>query len=218
MCTFNRQWLQGAGSNCTSSGRKEKDFTYKGALWVSKTDGHWHHPLGHKCGENLFWNVPDFEITFQLASSPVGNSGLCRNPWKLCPGISKGGFHPCSLPPAPGKQHVTMPGVLNQSSTPNQHREESNPKTDPWSTTKEWLSLMLARLETSIGSPRKTPQVTHIETLHNLLLVMQYSKTTCAGDTGSRWQLEFFHSRHHDFLGWGDVGWIENSPVIYIRN
>lgn len=71
-----------------------------------------------------------------------------------------------------------MPGVLNQCSTPNQHREESNPKIDPWSTTKEWLSLTSARLGTSIGSSRKTPQVTHTETFHSLILVMQYSKTT----------------------------------------
>lgn len=156
MRTFNRQWLQGAGSNCTSSRRKEKDFTYKGALWASKIVGHWYHPLGQQMWwEFVFWNVPDFEITFQLASSLVGNSGLCRNPWKLCHVISKGRFHLGSLPPVPGKQHGIMPRVLNQSSTPNQHREESNPKTDPWSTTKEWLSLTLPTLGTSTGSSRK---------------------------------------------------------------
>lgn len=146
---------------------------------MSKIDGHWYHPPGQQKWWEFVLKCPRLWDNFPAGEFTGGELWALQKSMKALPRYQQREDFTwafCLRHQANGT--LTTPGVLNQCSPPNQHREESNPKTDPWSTTKEWISLTSATLGTSVGSSRKTPQVIHTETFHNLLLVMQHSKTT----------------------------------------
>lgn len=117
---------------------------------MSKIDGHWYHPPGQqKCWEFVL-KCPRLWDNFPAGEFTGGELWALQKSMKALPRYQqREDFTWAFCLQHQAKGTLTTPGVLNQCSPPNQHREESNPKTDPWSTTKEWISLTSARLGTS---------------------------------------------------------------------